>query len=162
MKIKAAIVLSISFLGMIACYKTPTYPIEPHIEFVGYTKPNEIFTLGETGTMSIKFTDGDGDVGKLNNEDSTSLIIYRNLKDTVFFNTDNFYVIPQVPLKGTTNAISGTIEFKLSSALFNSYEAYFLFKGISIDTFTYKIYITDRANHKSNIIETPPIIVKYP
>jgi hypothetical protein len=121
-----------------------------------------VFTLGDTGNVILYFTDGDGDLGKLNNQDSTSRLIYRNLRDTVFFNTDNYYVIPIIPNKGTTNAIDGTIEVKLSSALLNSYEAYFITKGISIDTFTFKMYITDRANHQSNVITTPPIVVKMP
>ena len=110
----------------------------------------------------LKFTDGDGDLGKLNNQDSSSQIVYRNLRDTIFFSTDNIYIIPQIPKKGTTNAIDGTIAVKLSSALFNSYEAYFISKGITIDTFTYQMYITDRANHKSNVIITPSIVVKMP
>ena len=124
--------------------------------------PNNVFTLGETGNLVLSFTDGDGDLGKLNNQDSTSYVVYRNLRDTAFFNVDNIYIIPNIPKKGTTNAISGTLEIKMSEALFNSYDLYFTLKGKSIDTFTYKIYITDRANHISNVITTEPIVVKMP
>lgn len=160
MKIKIYIVFLAAVL-VTACYKTPEYPIVPFIEFVSFDKPNDVFTLGETGNLILRFTDGDGDLGKLNNQDSTSFLKYRNQKDTVFFK-ENTYIIPQIPKKGTTDAIDGTIEVKLSTALFNTYEAYFITKGKTIDTFTYKMYVTDRAGHVSNIITTPPIIVKMP
>lgn len=162
MKLKLVFVFTISILGILSCYKTPEYPIIPTLEFDKFEKQNDVFTLGDTGNLLLKFTDGDGDLGKLNNQDSSSKIVYRNLRDSVFFSMDNMYIIPQIPKKGTTNAIDGTIAIKLSSALFNSYEAYFITKGITVDTFTYQMYITDRANHKSNIIITPPIVVKMP
>ena len=162
MKLKLVIVFIVSFFGILSCYKTPEYPIIPTLTFDKFDKLNDVFTIGDSGNLLLKFTDGDGDLGKLNNQDSSSQIVYRNLRDTIFFSTDNIYIIPQIPKKGTTNAIDGTIAVKLSSALFNSYEAYFISKGITIDTFTYQMYITDRANHKSNVIITPSIVVKMP
>jgi len=159
MNFRISVILFVSVIAFTACFKTPEYPIEPTVKFVEYEKPNDVFTIGETGNMILSFTDGDGDLGKANNQDSLSRVYYRNQRDTSFFK-ENFYVIPNIPAKGTTNSISGTLEIKLSEALFNSYEAYFLFKGKSIDTFTYKLYITDRAGHISNVITTPPIVVK--
>jgi hypothetical protein len=160
MNLKLSILIFVSAIFFTACFKTPEYPIEPTVKFESYDKPGDVFTLGETGNMVISFTDGDGDLGKATNQDSSSRVYYRNQKDTAFFK-ENYYIIPNIPAKGTTNAISGTLEIKLSEALFNSYETYFIFKGKTIDTFTYKLYITDRANHVSNMITTPPIIVKY-
>lgn len=162
MKLNRIAIICITMLGFVACYKTPQYPITPTLKFETFTKPNSVFTLGDTGNLVLSFTDGDGDMGKLNNADSSSRLWYRNLRDTTFFNRDRYYVIPVIPQKGTTKAISGTIEMKLSAALFNSYEAYFIAKGISIDTFTFKMYVTDRATHQSNVITTPPIVVKLP
>lgn len=160
MKFKISILILISSFIFVSCFKTPEYPLEPTVKFESYDKPNNVFTLGETGNLVISFTDGDGDLGKATNQDSSSRVYYRNQRDTAFFQ-ENYYVIPNIPAKGTTNAISGTLEIKLSEALFNSYETYFIFKGKTIDTFTYKLYITDRANHISNVIETEPIIVKF-
>ncbi len=161
MKIKSVIIFIFSIITISACYKTPEYPDVPSVKFESFDKPNEVYTLnaGEGGNLILSFTDGDGDLGKLNNADSSSFVVYRNLRDTAFFGVRN-YVIPIIPKKGTTNAISGKIEIKLNDALFNSYETYFIYKGISIDTFTYEIYITDRANNISNVITTPPIVVK--
>ena len=163
MKFKIAILSIITFSAISSCYKPPEYPDEPSVKFNRIEKPNEVFTLdaGQNGSLFLDFTDGDGDLGKLNNQDSTSFVMYRNLRDTSFFGR-RLYIIPIIPKKGTTSAISGTIEIKLNEALFNAYAAYFVFKGISVDTFTYEMYITDRANHKSNVITTPPIVVKYP
>lgn len=164
MKFKIAILSIITLSAISSCYKPPEYPDEPTVKFDKFDKPNEVFTLDniEEGNLVLTFTDGDGDLGKLNNADSNSFVVYRNLRDTTFFSVDNKYVIPVIPKKGTTDAISGTIEIKFSS-LFSGYkELYFPLKGITVDTFTYKVYITDRANHISNVITTPPIIVKMP
>lgn len=162
MKIKSVILFIITLTCLYSCYKTPSFPNEPTVKFVEFQKPNEAYTIeaGEGGNLVLEFTDGDGDLGKLDNEDSSSFITYQNLRDTFF--KENKYIIPIIPKKGTTNAISGKIEVKLNDALFNSYLAYFIFKGISIDTFTYKLYLTDRAGNKSNEIITPPIVVKIP
>ncbi|MCB0507282.1 MAG: hypothetical protein R2739_07440 [Chitinophagales bacterium] len=161
MKIKNIILAVISITTFVACYKTPEYPIEPTVQFVSFDKPNDVYTLdaGEGGNLVLSFTDGDGDLGKLNNEDSSSTVVYRNLRDTAFFGVRE-YVIPVIPKKGTTDAISGKIEIKLNDALFNSYATYFILKGISVDTFTYQIYLKDRAGHSSNVITTPSIVVK--
>lgn len=143
------------------CYKTPSYPIEPVITFGGFEKDNDIYTLGDSGWLYIKFTDGDGDLGLASNSDtSKSSKIYRfNLKSPSLVDTlDN---IPKIPYKGTSIAIDGTIGVKLTSLLQKtSYEVYFNDKGTTIDTFSFSIYITDRARHKSNTITTPQIIVK--
>jgi hypothetical protein len=155
MNFKFFILFSIIILTIAGCYKTPSYPIEPVITFGGFEKDNDIYTLGDSGWLYIKFTDGDGDLGKANNADSTSKIYIENLKYAALY--DSTYVIPQIPQKGTSIAIDGQIGIKLTSLL---QPASYQLIIATQDTFSYKIYITDRANHKSNIITTPAIIVK--
>lgn len=162
MKFKFYILFTIIIIAITSCFKAPNYPIEPQIEFARYEKTSDVYTLGDSGFLVLKFKDGDGDLGKLNNEDNSSRIISRNLKDSVFFFKNDTLNIPIIPNKGTSIAIDGEIKINLKDAFFSGYELYFYPRGISKDTFTFKIYITDRAQHQSNTIITPPIIVKVP
>lgn len=156
------IVLVISVLGIASCYKTPSYPVEPHIDFQDYsvTQP---YTITDTGNLRISFTDGDGDLGMLSNSDSGTLskIYITNIKYSLPSVPRNIPIIPQ---KGTTKAISGTIDIKLagSGGVGLLDESSCLLIQHPLDTLTFSIYIMDRAGHKSNVITTPPLVVQCP
>jgi len=162
MKLKLAIIFAICFLGINACFKTPEYPVEPVIKFASYsvTQP---YIIPDTGNIRITFTDGDGDLGKLTNDDSGSVsrIFIRNVK----YSLDKIpQVLPIIPQKGTTKAISGAIDIKLAGnlgiGLFD--ESSCLLFQHPYDTLIFEIYIKDRAGNKSNVITTPPLVVSCP
>lgn len=160
MKLKLAIVFCVSLLGMISCYKTPEYPIEPVIKFDSYSFTNPYQALTD-GSMYITFTDGDGDLGKTSNNDVVNInsIIIRNTKNNLI-DTAN---IPYIPKKGTTDAISGKIEVKIyNSTLGGGFidEADLLLLQKPLDTLIYEVFIKDRAGHVSNTVTTPPLIVR--
>jgi hypothetical protein len=156
------IVFAISILGISSCYKTPEYPDEPHIEFENYTV-QQPYTISDTGNLRVTFTDGDGDLGMLNNSDSgtASKIFIYNVKYSLASIPRNIPIIPQ---KGTTKAISGSIDIKLAGAggigLLD--ESACLLIQHPVDTLVFSIYIQDRAGHKSNVITTTPLLVKCP
>ena len=163
MKLKLVILFAVSSLGILSCYKTPQYAITPSLTFNRYETKSTIYTLGDTGSLFLDFTDGDGDLGLIKGVDSSSVISYINTKSaTDSFFQQSYYVIPAIPQKGTASSISGTIEMKFKDALFSAYEFYFISRGKTIDTFSFKMKINDRAGHVSNEITTPPIIVKMP
>jgi hypothetical protein len=162
MKLKLTIIFAVSFLGITACFKTPEYPIEPVIKFVSYSTVQP-YIIPDTGNIRISFTDGDGDLGKLRNNDSGSLsrIFIRDVK----YSLDKTpQVLPIIPQKGTTKAISGTIDIKLAGSsgigLFD--ESSCLLYQHPYDTLIFEIYIKDRAGNKSNVITTPPLVVSCP
>jgi hypothetical protein len=160
MRLKVTI-LMVSLLGIMSCYKTPTYPIVPHIDFAGYTV-NQPYIIPDTGNLRITFTDGDGDLGMLNNSDSGTLskVFIYNIKYSL---TSPSY-IPIIPQKGTTKAISGSIDIKLAGSLgvgLFDRSSCLLFQH-PLDTLTFSIYIVDRAGNKSNVITTPPLVVSCP
>ncbi len=156
------LIAMMSIGAITGCFKAPSYPIEPHIEFARYEFAGTNYKLGDTGFLVLRFTDGDGDLGKLNNADSSSQYVYKNLKNDTFFSKFSLaYNIPIIPNKGTSISIDGEIKLKLASLMIDN-EFYFIQRGISKDTFSYSIYVTDRAQHKSNTIITPPIVVSYP
>lgn len=159
---KTILWVMIALLGTMSCYKTPTFPKEPRIEFNSFTV-SQPYTITDTGNLRIQFTDGDGDLGMLNNADSSTLskIYITNIKYNLAAIPRN---IPIIPKKGTTDAISGTIDIKLAGAggvgLLD--ESACLLIQQPIDTLTFSIYIQDRAGNKSNVIITPPLLVKCP
>ncbi|MFN8259748.1 MAG: hypothetical protein U0X41_02290 [Chitinophagales bacterium] len=159
MKIKLALPFGLTFLGIISCYKTPEYPIEPTLKFDSYSFVNPYEALTDA-SMYFTFTDGDGDLGKTSNNDTVNInsIIIRNIKNNLF-DTAN---IPYIPKKGTTDAISGKIEVKIfNSVLKGGFidQSDVLLLQKPYDTLTYEVFIKDRAGHVSNIVTTPPLIV---
>jgi hypothetical protein len=159
MKKNSLLILILAMFGITACYKTPTYPDVPVLEFDHFDYRGDAYTLGDSGNLYLKFTDGDGDLGILG-RDSSSQVIYINTSDTFFHQV--YFNIPEIPKKGTTDDISGTIQIKFADALFSAYDFYFNSIGKTIDTFAFKMKIKDRAGHESNEITTPPIVVKMP
>lgn len=165
MKIKITIVSLAILLGISSCYKTPEYPIIPFIEFNSFTVSG-IYTIGTVENLRIDFTDGDGDLGLLSNNDTVninSLVVscvnYPTLK----------YIssIPRIPSKGTSKGISGTIDIKLNSLIsdlgcslgFDSLGTTF---KVPTDTLFFNVFIKDRAGHQSNTITTPGLVIQCP
>jgi hypothetical protein len=155
MKLKIAI---LAFLPLIvSCYKTPTYPDVPAIEFDSYQTSSDPYAVGTDGNLRIKFTDGDGDLGKTSNSDLTQNCFIKNLK----YNYIDSLVLPIIPQKGTSKAISGTIDFKLISIISVDFCTLGVFKKPT-DTLSFQIEIVDRAGHKSNTLVTPDIVIACP
>jgi len=124
--------------------------------------------------MVLKFTDGDGDIG-LKSSDTTgsykktnpyyyNLYIktfYKNkdgvFKDTLIYdmntNTIDTGLIRQriqyVPKSTTEDYLKGEFEISL-----NGYR-----QSTAHKTIKYRIYIYDRALHKSNVLDTPELSV---
>ena len=160
MKIFFKIYIICCFLSIFSCIKPPDYPIEPKITFKTLSKntmkqgqsPNDDFLF-----LTIDFTDGDGDIGNSAGDTLTKYNIeIIDTRDSSLIP----YKAPIVPLIGANNGISGEIEIKLFTTCcyyadgFRPCEPH---PVIPADTLTYKVAIFDRAGHKSNVIETPPI-----
>ncbi|MEI6764729.1 MAG: hypothetical protein WCM76_03745 [Bacteroidota bacterium] len=149
----------------IACKKKETYPIEPHIEFMSFTKVQNSTGIDDKGKLKISFTDGDGDVG-LRPEDTiapydTSSRYHYNFFITYYEKQKGVYKevhlpvsnnsrIPDLTPSGDDKSLNGEIEIELF--INNPFSQY--------DTIRFDAAIADRALHESNIITTPDIIVK--
>ncbi|MCF8302828.1 MAG: hypothetical protein K9I94_06085 [Bacteroidales bacterium] len=154
---------------MFSCVKEENYPVEPEITFEQFLILNNDTTIDERGVLKFSFTDGDGDIG-LTNQDTAEPYKYnlfisyferRNgtfeevfitvynpeteQEDTITFNSR----IPMLLDEGVEKPISGTIEDTLFINNYNS----------PYDTIRFEAYIVDRELHKSNTIQTPPIII---
>jgi len=54
---------------LVGCIQAPEYPIEPVIQYVGLTKNmmEQAKIKGDSLRVIFSFTDGDGDIGSINN-----------------------------------------------------------------------------------------------
>ncbi len=173
MKTLIAIIL-LSLIALVSCQEKIEYPVEPHVTYQGLTYLLDAdSTLTGEVTLSIGYTDGDGDLG-LDDSDTiypfgvgdpyyynliidyytwdgtsyveTPLLSWNPLTqnyDTLSFNS-RFKRLCHHP---DGNAISGTIQYTMSIKNPLSPD----------DTVKLKAHVIDRALHESNVIETEAI-----
>ncbi|MFK8008917.1 MAG: hypothetical protein AB8H03_21325 [Saprospiraceae bacterium] len=149
--------LFLSIAMIIACTKPPDYSDTPEIAFISFS--NTTMTQGSQNeefiTLTISFTDGDGDIGI---DDGTPSVYFKDLRDGSEFIT---FVASEIPEQGVGNGISGEMYIKVSTTCCihpdqddgcNSD-----FSDYPMDSLIYEVYIIDRAGNKSNVIQTDPI-----
>ena len=147
-------------LFALACTKPPDYPDEPVIEFISLSRSEMVQSslLSDSITVTISFTDGDGDIGE---ETNTAQIFITDPR----YNTPAVLTksIPYVPEQGAGNGISGTMAFSVYPACcFYDTPAGIQItceplEGYPTDILQYEIYIKDRAGNESNTVVTDPI-----
>lgn len=155
--------LFLSITMIIACTKPPDYSDTPEIAFISYS--NSTMTQGsqneEFTTLTISFTDGDGDIGI----DDEPTVFFKDLRDGTEIITAAATPIPE---QGVGNGISGEMYIKVNTTCCihpdpllapDGCGAPFEATGITKDTLVYEVYIKDRAGNKSNVIETGPLIL---
>ncbi len=147
---------------VLSCTKPPDYPNEPVIEFLSMTKNTMVQGRSiddDFLRMTISFTDGDGDLGSNNNEDTTKVYIADTRRDIPDIQPIS---IPMVPELGTGNGISGEATFVVNTSCCiypipaSNCEP---LAGFPTDTIFYEIYIVDRAGNKSNVVRADPVIL---
>lgn len=153
-------------VALSSCYKEPDFSISPVIEF--YTINSEVRLDQATGgvkdsvVVTIKFQDGDGDLG-VNTEETTE---YQkkygynfNVKMMREKNGKFEEVVNEVSLSGFFPVLStdkpGPLEGKLSYRM----PAFFHDFWIKKDKVKFLITIKDRAGNESNEVETDTIIL---
>jgi hypothetical protein len=166
-KIFKGIIPVILILSMLGCTKEVEFSYIPEIQFKSQTKLKSIQGRDSALKLTISYTDGDGDLG-LNQEDTTGhfspdSIYYYNLYAYYYelidgkwsqvtaydFSTDTIrfkYRLPYMTPDSDNKAIKGEIEYTI--AYLNPRKS---------NTIKFRIYIYDRALHKSNEVESPPI-----
>lgn len=164
-QLQIPLVIILLLLSFMACQKQETYPIVPEIKFESFDLLYNT-TTGQTdrGVLKISFKDGDGDIGLTQGETEppydynlfisyyemqngdTNLVVFTdpNTGDTMTLNAR----IPVLTPEGNNKSIKGTIE---DTMFVNNPNSQF-------DTIMYRVYLVDRALHKSNEIATPLII----
>ena len=164
---KTLIPFVILLLALSGCVKPPEYPIVPAIEFVSVS--SDYVYSGYTDTITISFTDGDGDIGTGGPGDDSCNICGLQTGDSTCLNLSSFnvYLIDHrdnciatlasadVEPKGKFDALSGEI---VIIATIDSKNCFPLVPGCK-DTVVYSVVIKDKAGHRSNVVQTTPIVV---
>lgn len=145
-----------------SCTKEPKdYPPEPQIYYQTMT-PKQV-NLNDTSALvriELKFTDGDGDIGR--DESVTQRNIF--IKDSRDTSAQTFtyqypfpYIAPSMrPAKG---GLEGFITINLGKQFFSITDSLHL--ALRKDTLHYTIYIEDEARNKSNLVTTDSLFISF-
>lgn len=163
-KMKPKIFLLLSLVALFAsCVKKPgSYPPEPQIYYLS-TRPNLVnFKDTSSGVkIELKFTDGDGDIGRDPKQEVNSVFI-RYSKDT---SSGTDYTFPQPfpfideNMRPKDGGLEGFITINLGRQYFSVTDSLHL--ALGKDTVYWDVYIKDDAGHKSNVIRTDPIYLEF-
>ena len=167
-RIKTLIILLLGFGLLQSCVEKEEYPPEPIIEFVSFTTFRTQADIDTMGIITFSYTDGDGDLGVYNCDyfptnlytsyykmDNGELKIGTVLNpstgelDTINFNACFEQLAPKDYSGWIKGEFEDTIRFLRDITSTKPY-----------DTVMFETYISDRSGNKSNIIQTPLIIVK--
>ncbi len=140
-------ILAGSFLLLLflnACKKEEPLSPVPDIELLA-AGPDRIEAFTDSFWFSIRYTDGNGDLGS---EDPSVNNLF--VRDTRLGLVYEFRVQDLVP--GTAEvAIQGTLNFSLDNTI--------LLGAGTEETVSYEIWMTDRAGNQSNILTAGPFTV---
>ncbi len=155
LKYKLIILLSMSFFCF-SCLKKTSYETTPEIEYTSFTP-----YVDETADISIKFKDGNGDIGAASADTTRNLWVNYYYKDTVTNNyvafcfgcgTDSLktaYVVKAPTGSYQGKPISGEVSVRLQQYRHSK----------KIKKIKYVIYLFDKEGNKSNVITTPELAV---
>lgn len=160
-------------LFLFSCKRYEDYPPEPAIKYTDFLLLRDQQGIDQRGVLKFSFTDGDGNIGLYDYDTlppydynlfiryfekqkgsfrEVFLITPRYVNDTtIVYDTATFNGrIPILTPAGKNKAISGEIEDTL-----------FVNNPLSpYDTIMFEFYIKDRDLNQSNVVQTPPIVLK--
>jgi len=162
-KISLFLVIAL-FAGLASCIKDEQYPLEPQIEYSGFSTIRDVAGKDSIGKITISYTDGDGNIG-----------LYA--WDTVEPLKYNFYLKFMQQVKGKleeVGAANPNITFNsripiltptgrnknIKGEITMSLQLFFARPILKSDTIAFEIYIKDRDLNKSNVIDTPRYKIK--
>lgn len=145
---KYKLFIPLLILAISACSKQENLlPLStvPHVQIESISK-DTIIQFKEQLKLTIKYEDGDGDLGN-KDTDINSLFI----KDSRLEFADEYYIAPLSP-EGSQISITGDLNITLNSA-------FILGNGEYEQTY-FDVWMVDRVGNKSNVVRTKEIIIK--
>ncbi len=153
----------LNLFELISCVQRSNYPKEPVIKFENFEQ-----TL-DTAYLSIRFTDGDGDLGLNNRGDTLApynaagknyfnvILSYYSKRKNKYLKASSYagdFRFDRLKSQSRSGELAGVIKLKM-------FRPYHLPNDKPGDTIKYEFYMKDRALNQSNIENTGDIIVKY-
>ena len=143
---------SIVCVTLLACVKKASYPTIPVIEYKDFFP-----FVGDSADLQAKFTDGDGDIGVIDEDSTRTFWVTYYYKDTITNKYVGYYraneqdtlrtgyivKTPDDSYKG--KPISGEINVRLQQFRHSK----------KIKHVKYVFYLVDKAGNKSNVVTTP-------
>jgi hypothetical protein len=142
---------------LMACNQEPVFSIVPEIEYIDI-QPREVTETVDSIFLTIGFTDGDGDLGDLENTNNQSITVrdLRVLPDGSML-VDSLAIsrfrIPDLSSNARNPSIQGRIFITLSPTLVFP-------RNLDEQRVAYSIIIQDRAGNESNVVTTDEILLK--
>ncbi len=144
-------------IGAISCINSPNYSDTPTLEYVGLSnlQMSQQPLNSDTTVVSLKFTDGDGDIGFGTGTAGENIFVIDNRTGEFY---DRFR-IPAIPEQGANNGVSGTINMVLlnTCCIFPPQDSIPACESPSQypdNDLSFTIYMEDRAGNKSNEVQT--------
>ena len=149
------------------CKEKEEYPPIPQLEFVDFISYRTQDDVDSLGILTVSYIDGDGDLGMYPNDPGVNFYVSYYVMDngvleagtrynpttgeidTIYFNAR----IPMLAPEYYTRWIKGQIEDTIKPLSDPTSQK-------ALDTIMFEIYVIDRADNKSNIVQTPLIVVK--
>ena len=147
-------------LLLAACVSPPEYPEEPVLQFESLSKNTLAQYINgprDSLTITLSYTDGDGDLSDIDDDSlELTLIDTRLPEETIPFR------LPSIPIDGTGNGISGDIFIRIVNTdqftcCIRNNRICVADPSFPVDTFSYLIQLRDRAGNFSNVVRTEPI-----
>ncbi|MCD8540187.1 MAG: hypothetical protein LRY55_10755 [Leadbetterella sp.] len=167
LKIIAVFLFSATFLG--SCFNVPDYPDAPEIEFADIASILRVDELTggykDSVVISVKFRDGDGDLGYVQREiDSLARAGGgQNFLVRQFRRVNGRYVAyePLESQSGYFHRLSGDKPGPIEGTIhYSGIQVYHSFYPYAKDTVKFEIYIRDRAGNISNTIMTDSVVLR--
>lgn len=144
MKMKHIVVLFFVSLTIVSCKKAEEIGPIPEIEFISVT-PSNVQEYADSIVFTIKYRDGDGDLGE--NASGAENFFLADSRNNVIYK----FRIPQLAPDNSNIIIEGNLNVTLANTA--------IINGSASQTFTYSIYVKDRAGNQSNTVVTTPVTV---
>lgn len=157
--------LFVSMIIIASCQKKPSdsYPPEPQIYYKG-TNPNTVDFADSLAYIRIimEFNDGDGDLGT-DPQQMKNRIYIKDSRDTTAGDSTFTYPFPYVEdnMRPENGSLQGSIYINLGREYFSIFPIDSFHLAMGADTLTYNVYIKDDKGHKSNVITTDQIYLKF-
>jgi hypothetical protein len=142
----AVVAVMFVFAALIpSCKKEQPISNVPSITFNSIS-PNPAIKYVDTITIVISYTDGDGDLG-VDSPDVKNMFVTDSRN-----NVTSSFRIRQLAPSGSNIAIEGKLDIVLPAQIFVN-------DNDTTETATFSVYVVDRAGHKSNMVQTTPLVI---
>ncbi|MEN9521749.1 MAG: hypothetical protein RL065_126 [Bacteroidota bacterium] len=152
MRIKILYLLSIAICLLMACKKdsqptiNPPISTTPEIEFIS-AAPTTVKQFSDSIKFTLKFTDGDGNVGDIS-ADSLSLFVIDNRNSSL---VERYHIPPVAPLNSNI-VVQGQFSVVLKNTIL-------LNTNSTSETTNFSFKLKDRAGNFSNVVQSESITI---